>query len=139
MTLSKIATLTALTGLFFAQAAIVNAADTPPILTMQPMHGASFDIGSKRAVGYFLSKEGTCKLILTLAAEPNWDSDVTTFQATRYEAAIPAGKATRYNSDEGPAFEFACQLNAESMSVTRVDQVAGSASQHGESQDRTPH
>jgi hypothetical protein len=128
MTLSKIATVTALTGFFFAQAAVVKAADAQSVLIMQPMHGASFDLGSKRVVGYFLSKNGTCRLVLTMAEEPKWDSDVTTFQATRFEAAIPGGKATRYNSEEGPALDFTCQLGAQSISVSRVDQIAGSAS-----------
>jgi hypothetical protein len=39
-------------------------------MTMKPLQGVSFDIGTKRAVSYFLSDNGACKLTLTLALRP---------------------------------------------------------------------
>ena len=35
-------------------------------LSALPMHGVSFDIGSKHAVGYFLVREGNCSLTVLL-------------------------------------------------------------------------
>jgi hypothetical protein len=89
---------------------------------MKPLHGISFDVGSKRAVSYFLSENGHCKLVLTIADPPKWD-DISTFTATRFEAAIPGGKATRFNSTESKSHEFACHISAQSMSVTPVTRV----------------
>ena len=40
--------------------------------TMKPLQGLSFHAGTKHAVGYFLSDNGTCKLVLTLADEVNF-------------------------------------------------------------------
>jgi hypothetical protein len=34
------------------------------------MHGASFEIGSKQAIGYFLVHEGTCDLTVWLTDAP---------------------------------------------------------------------
>lgn len=89
---------------------------------MKPIHGISFDVGSKRAVSYFLSENGQCKLVLTLADPPKWD-DISTFTATRFEATIPGGKATRFHSSESKSHEFACHPNAQAMSVIPVTRV----------------
>lgn len=101
----------------------LQAADLSSGLTLKPLHGISFDLGTRRAVGYFLNDDGQCKLVLTLAEAPD-RSDVSRFAATRFEAAIRPGKATRYDSTEGGAIEFACQTNAQAMSVKAVKQVA---------------
>ena len=83
-----------------------------------PMGGVSFDIGAERAVSYFLSDHGQCKLVLTHARAPNGND--ANFTATRFEATIDAGKATRYVSSDGPAIDFECQPNAQSMSIHGV-------------------
>jgi hypothetical protein len=86
---------------------------------MTEMQGVSFNIGTQRAVGYFLNGGGTCKLIVTMAEPYNRDDDddVYSFTSTRFEAAIPAGKAARFKPASGRAFEFACQAGARSMSI----------------------
>jgi hypothetical protein len=116
-----IATAAALLAL--AHAGTAAAAELASGLTMKPLHGISFDVGAKRAVGYFLSADGQCQLVLTLAGEPDLD-DPHTFTATRFEAAIPAAKATRYVSESGEALEFACAPDAQALAVTQVEHVA---------------
>lgn len=124
MTTTKIIVATAFASILSAQGAVsLRAEELPAVHTMKPLHGISFDIGSKRAVSYYLSDRGQCKLVLTLAAVPNWN-DVPSFLSTRFEAAIPGGKATRFVSDEGKAIEFTCQANAQAMSVNPVDNLA---------------
>ena len=46
---------------------MTRAADPASPLTMKPLQGVSFNIGTKRAVSYFLSDNDICKLTLTLA------------------------------------------------------------------------
>ena len=46
---------------------MTRAADPAMPLTMRPLQGVSFDIGTKRAVSYFLSDDDVCKLTLMLA------------------------------------------------------------------------
>ena len=100
------------------------AADVSTGLTMKPLYGVSFDVGSKHAVGYFTSEKGECKLIVTMADEPNWDDEVPAFTATRFEASVPPGKATRLRSGDGNAIEFKCQTGAQAMSVHGAKQLA---------------
>ena len=100
-----------------AQASARPAAD-PSAVTMSPMKGVSFEIGAERAVSYFLSENGECKVVLTHAGEAS--SSDATFTATRFEATIDAGKSTRYVSNDGRAIDFECQPNAGSVSIRGV-------------------
>jgi hypothetical protein len=101
----------------------VNAASAE---TMKPLHAIIIDVGSKHGVGYFLSDNGTCKLVLALAEALSAD-DVTNFVETRLAATIDAGKTTRFDTAEGKSLEFACQDAAQTMSVKALEQVANAS------------
>jgi hypothetical protein len=127
MTSTNAIAATALAGILLANGAgAVQAADAASTLTMKPLHGVSFAVGTKRAVGYFLSNNGRCELVLTLADAPKWD-EPPQLTATRFETTILAGGAARYNSSAGQAIEFACEALGQSMRVNAVEQVAASA------------
>jgi hypothetical protein len=91
--------------------------------TIKPVQGVSFHVGTKHAVSYFLDENGRCKLVLTVAEEPS--GDVSNFEATRFEAAIEAGKSTRYQMAEGLSLEFTCQDQAQAMNIKSLETVAG--------------
>ena len=114
--MTKIIALAA--ALSLSTLATVAQASEP--LTIKPLQGISFDVGTDRAASYFVSETGQCKLVLT-QADPNADTE--TFSATRFEAAIGAGKATRYVSN-GRTFEFGCAHDAQAMHIKPVSQLA---------------
>jgi hypothetical protein len=112
--------IAALAGLFaLAAAAPSQAASTR---TMKPLHGVSFDVGTERAVSYFESDNGRCKLILTLAGEPDYTEP--SLAVHRFEVSIPSQKTTRYVAAGGQTFEFACAAGAEALNVTEIDRLA---------------
>jgi len=111
--------------LSLSNAAAIQAADYAPVLTMKPLQAISFDVEAKHAVSYFLNDNGTCKLVLTLGETPNAD-DVTNFATTRFEAAIDAGKTTRFAVTTGKSLDFACQAGAQAMAVIGLEQIAAS-------------
>ena len=84
--------------------------------TLKPMQGASFHAGSKDAVAYFLSENHTCKLVLTMA-----DNDA---QPARFEAAIAAGESASHELADGKSLEFACQADAQQMTIKSQSTVA---------------
>jgi hypothetical protein len=84
--------------------------------TVKPMQGISFHAGSKDAGAYFLSESGTCKLVLTMTEKDG--------QPTRFEAAITGGESTRYQLAEGQSLEFACQADAQAMTINSESAVA---------------
>ena len=95
---------------------ITRAKDLTSPLTMKPLQGVSFDIGTKRAVSYFLSDNNACKLTLTLA-EVVHDDEVNGLTATRMTVAVEADKAANLDTTEGKSLEFKCQPGAKVMSI----------------------
>jgi hypothetical protein len=92
------------------------AVDPASPLTMKPLQGVSFDIGTKRAVSYFLSDDDACKLTLMLA-EVVHDDEVKGLTAARMTVAVEAGKAAHLDTAEGKSLEFKCQAGAHVMSI----------------------
>jgi hypothetical protein len=90
--------------------------------TMKPMQGVSFHAGTTHAVAYYTGENRLCKLVLTVAEEPK--GDVATFEATRFEASLAAGRSTRYTLAKGKSLEFTCQTAAKTMNVKMLDAVA---------------
>lgn len=121
MATTKLITLAASIAALVATGA--QAQEAPSTQSMKPLAGISLDLGSERGVGYFQSADGACKLVLTLAGEPNWDN-ASVFAASRFEASIGAGKSVRYASDTGKAIDFACAADAQSVSASPVVRFA---------------
>ena len=100
--------------------AMTRATDSASSLTMKPLQGVSFDIGTKRAVSYFLSDDDTCKLTLMLA-EVAHDDEVNGPTAARLTIAVEVGKAAHLDV-EGKSLEFKCQAGAQVMSINVSNQ-----------------
>jgi hypothetical protein len=104
---------------------MTRAIDPASPLTMKPLQGVSFDIGTKRAVSYFLSDANACKLTLALA-EIGQDDEVNGLTATRMTIAVESGKAAHLDTAEGKSLEFKCQAGAHAMSVEASNQAKDS-------------
>jgi hypothetical protein len=92
-------------------------------LIMKPLQGVSFDIGTKRAVSYFLSDGNTCKLTLMLV-EVARDDEVNGPTAARMTIAVEVGKTTHLDTAEGKSIEFQCQARAQAMSIEVLNRAA---------------
>jgi hypothetical protein len=102
--------------------AMTRATDSASPLTMKPLQGVSFDIGTKRAVSYFLSDGDTCKLTLMLA-EVVYGDEVNGLTVTRMMVAVEADKAVHLDTAEGKSLEFKCQAGAQVMSINVSNQA----------------
>ena len=83
--------------------------------TLKPLQGVSFHAPSIDAVAYFLGENRSCKVVLTMA-----DND----QPTRFETAISAGESSSYKLTDGKSLEFACQADAQAMTIKMATTVA---------------
>lgn len=95
--------------------------------TLKPLNGVSFDIGAKRALSYFLSEEGQCKLSLIVANRMQGD-EVPTDTPVRFDVAIEAGKDARLDTAEGKSLRFDCATQTQVLKITKIEQVATYAS-----------
>ena len=105
-----------------ASLGMAQAAEPASPLTMKPLQGVSFDIGTKRAVSYFLSDGNSCELTLMLAEVVHGD-EVNGLTTTRVTVAIEAGKAAHLDTVEGKTLEFKCLGGAHVMSVEASNQA----------------
>jgi hypothetical protein len=85
--------------------------------TVKPLQGVSFHTETKDAAAYFLADKGTCKIIVTVAEK-------TAYAPARIEKAVEAHNAALYQVDDGKALEFACQDDAQTMTVNLLTTVA---------------
>ena len=100
-----------------------NAAERDTTLRAMPMHGVSFDIGSKHAISYFLVKHGNCDLTVWLVDIAR-EEEVASDTPTRMVIEVAPGKSTQVGSAEGRVAEFACSANAGSMSIRTLTETA---------------
>ena len=114
---------TVLTGFAVTGATLAKAEDRALVLTMKPLHATSFDVGRKRAISYFLSENGQCKLTLVIADAMQGDA-IPTDTPVRFDVAINADKDARFDTAEGKSLQFGCAHTSETMTVGEVSQVA---------------
>lgn len=90
---------------------------------LKPLKGVSFDVGTKRAVGYYQQAAGNCKVTLMLAESPDADG-MSPYTASRFKVSVEPGKAARVDTAEGKSIEFFCRPAAAAMTVRTLDHVA---------------
>ena len=118
MTFTKIFAATASLTSLVVLAAVPALADST---SLKPLHAATLKIGTEHAVSYFTSENGRCNLVVTRAGEPNWNQDAS-FNVTRFESSISAGKTTRYDG----SVDFTCASDAQSMLINQDTNLAAS-------------
>jgi hypothetical protein len=122
MTHLNIIAATALASIFSVNAVPASQAGDAG-WKMKPLSGVSFDVGSKRAVSYYLSERGRCLLTVIVADQMKGDA-VPTDTPVRFQLAIEGGKNARLDTAEGKSLRFACAAQTETMLVNEIDQVA---------------
>jgi hypothetical protein len=85
--------------------------------TVQPLQGISFHTATKDAVAYFTADKGTCKVVLTV-------TDKIAYAPTRFEEAVQAHKSILQQVDDGKSLEFACQADAQAMTINMLATIA---------------
>lgn len=102
---------------------MTRAADPLSSAAMKPMQGVSFDLGTKRAMSYFLSDADACQLTVTLA-ETGGDDVVNGATAIRMTVEVESGKIAHLDAVAGKGLDFKCQPGATSMIIKPSDVAA---------------
>jgi hypothetical protein len=115
--------LLAVTALGLVATASVSAATPFRVSTgmhkFRVMEAMSYEIGSKRAIGYFQKADGKCQLVLMIAEAV--DPDVAKpGSAARLSLAMTPGQSASLASEEGQSMVVTCGADAESMEVGRA-------------------
>lgn len=95
-------------------------------LILEPLKGVSLDIGTKHAVGYFLSENGACNLTVVLATST--DGEVSEDSpGTRVQVSVQPGAAAIFDAANGKTGEFFCGPAGSKMNARVVDRTAWTA------------
>lgn len=123
MTTFKMKGVVAVLASTLALSGIASAwADVASGLKMAPRHGISFDVGSKRAVSYYLAEGGICNLTVLMADSNSLDE--VKGAATRVNIPVIPTRKASIDTAEGKTLEFKCAPSAAAMDVRVLDQVA---------------
>jgi len=110
--IKNIIVATALSALSVGYIGTAQAAET-----VKPLQGVSFHTDTKDAVVFFTADKGTCRIVLTL-------TDKIAYAPTRFEDVVEARKSTLQQIDDGNALQFACQADAQAMTINMLATVA---------------
>lgn len=125
--LTKLSLAATFVGLALIKGAAPVSADSAPSLKVfAPAKGISLTVGPKRAIGYFTANNGHCDLTVMIA-DGYSDAVLPGSKPVRINTSVLAGSATRIETLEGPALQFACADGAMTMSVQPIDRLAYAA------------
>lgn len=118
----RAAFLAAFTAVAMGGAALPVKAGAKGNVVLKPADGQSFEVGSGKAVGYFLAKNGACELTLMVA--PIGDLDDVKGAGSRVRFTVAPGQTGAFESPEGGALQFSCAGDAKSLTVKPFQRVA---------------
>jgi hypothetical protein len=84
----------------------------------RPIQSISYDLGSKRAVGYFEQKDGACHLVLMVAEAAAVGTDDTP-SAARLRLDLTPGQRASLDSEQGSSIDVTCGDRGETLLVDR--------------------
>ncbi len=118
----------ALTGALGLASMPLQAAEAWSTLQMKQKMAVSFDEGDKHIVGYFVEKEGACKLTLMIGASLRSLEAQRDPAPSRVVVKVPLGRSVEFDTIDGKSLSFASEDNARMMSALELDRLALNAS-----------
>jgi hypothetical protein len=85
-------------------------------VTIRPIEAISYELGSKRAVGYFEPRDGKCQVTLMIAEAVDPDK-ASPLSAARLSFPIGQGESAVLASEEGRSMKLTCGAGAQTVAV----------------------
>ena len=86
--------------------------------SFRPIEAITYDVGSKRVIGYFSSGGGKCRVTLMIAEAFDPDISAPT-SATRISLSLRPGERTALETAENASLALTCGTAAQTVQVTR--------------------
>lgn len=88
--------------------------------------GAMMDVGSKRAVAYYIKTADACD-VSVLLSETYPEQIPFNIASVRFSARVPAGTSTQVATSDGSSLSLSCSKGAKSLAVETNESVAWAA------------
>lgn len=122
-TIAKISTALVLSVLAIAHGAYPVGAEQRG-LRVKPLNGIALTVGPKRAIGYYVARDGICNLTLMIADAYSDDAAIGKAEPVRVTASIPEMTTASIETMAGSALAFGCGEGAATMRVQPVERLA---------------
>ena len=128
MTTSKLSRRVLLAVTSFALVAAAGVSAATPFRVSSGLHkfraleAMSYELGSKRAIGYFVSQSGQCQVTLMIAEAVDPDEG-RALSAARISVSMVPGQSATLDSEEGSSMVLTCGSGGETMKVMRTTVV----------------
>jgi hypothetical protein len=112
----------ALSGLLIASAAAVATVASSASMalaggtTYVPMQAISHDLGSKAAIGYFVSESGACQVVMMIGEKGDAEA-ASMSSAARLRLTLLPGQRAGVDSEEGRSIDLTCGEAANTLIV----------------------
>ncbi len=112
-------------GAALYQSAVAGEA-TSDGLRLHERAGAIIDVGTKRAVAYYVKDANACQ-VNVIVSEAYADQIPFNLPAVRFSSSLPAGTSTQMSTSDGATLALSCAPGAKSLTVESRDSVAWAA------------
>lgn len=119
-----------------APLAVAAALYLPARVTAQEAHseglrlheraGAVIDVGTKRAVAYYVKDANACQ-VNVIMTEAYADQIPFNLPSVRYSSSLPAGTSTQIATSDGATLALSCASGAKALTIENRDSVAWAA------------
>lgn len=95
-----------------------------PATVVKPLHAAMLQIGLKRTTSFYVAADNKCNVTLVMA--DGFDDTAANFsEPMRINVTVGGGESARIDTAYGPSLDLQCATGATTMSVAKIDRVAG--------------
>ncbi|MGE0053610.1 MAG: hypothetical protein AB7S74_05310 [Hyphomicrobium sp.] len=85
--------------------------------------GASFDVGTKKAIAYYAKENGGCGV--TVMVSETYSEQIPYHLATvRFTSNVAAGTTAQLDTSDGATLSLSCAKNASNLLVENIERVA---------------
>jgi hypothetical protein len=125
MTFAKLAGVALLSGSALLSGAAGASSGEAAQYHVEPLKGITFAVGSKRAVGYYMSADHACRLTLMLSDAYNGDEKAVS-EPVRVNLTVDEGATGSVDALDG-SMVFRCAPGATAMTMQLTQRVAYNA------------
>lgn len=101
----------------------VNAEDAESGIRLLNRAGAVLDVGSKRAVAYYVKDANACQ-VSVIVSETYPEQIPFNIASVRFSTTVQAGTSTEVATSDGSGLSLSCAKNANMLQVQSLDNVA---------------
>lgn len=110
----------------YASSSVTAAGPARESVQLRERAGALLDVGSKRAVAYYVKDANACQ-VSVIVSETYPEQIPYNIASVRFSASVPGGTSTELATSDGSVLSLTCATGAKSLAVESREAIAWAA------------